>query len=248
MTITRIIGTLLLGSAGLAAAAGSEPASSNKPFDWSGPYVGIHLGHGWSDSNFVDSNYNGAPPFPTVAWGVDSDRLLAGFNAGYNWRRDDRVWGIEGEIGRLNLSSIVLQPGVDPFGAPYDASGTVDGGWHAGLSARLGYASDRTLLYAKAGVVYSRAKLGILDTCTVAPCGNTTLSASEKVGLGYQLGAGVEHALTDRWTIKAEYTYMDFGNGTISGAGVGGAFNGVPFNIQSDLSVHTVRVGLNYKF
>ena len=68
------------------------------------------------------------------------------------------------------------------------------------------------------------------------------------MGWGYQLGAGAEHALNDSWTVKAEYVYLDFGNATISGTGVGGVFNGRLFNIHSDLWVHTVRIGLSYKF
>src|SRR5690606_28943959 len=131
-----------------------------------------------------------------------------GLNGGHNWHRDDFVYGIEGEVGQLNLSGNRLQPGVDPLSDPYDGFGNVSKGWYGGLSARAGYALDRTLLYAKAGVVYSAAKLGFSDTCTVAPCGNSTANASEKVGWGYQLGAGLDYALTDRWIVKAEYAYM----------------------------------------
>jgi len=186
---------------------------------------------------------------PTVKWRTRSDGLLAGINAGHNWRDDNLVFGIEGEIGRLNLSGRRRQPGQDPvLGLPYDAYGSVDKGWYGGLSARLGYALDRTLFYTKAGVVYSTAKLGFSDTCTTDPCGNSTIDASKKVGWGYQLGAGVEHAFTRRWTVKAEYAYMDFGHTTLRGRGVGGGSDGTTFNVRSDLSVHTVKIGLNYKF
>lgn len=247
MKIATIAGAFLLGIAS-AATANAESASSESAFDWAGPYVGINLGYGWGGSNFVDSDYNGVGIFPTVRWDTSSDGFLAGINAGYNWRRDRVVFGLEGEIGHMNLSGGKMQPGVDPFGVPYDASGTVDKGWYGGLSARLGYAWDRTLVYAKAGVVYSGAKLGFVDTCTVAPCGNSTANASKRAGWGYQLGAGVEHALSNRWTVKAEYAYLDFGHVSIRGRGVGGGFDGDPFNTRADLSVHTVKIGLNYKF
>lgn len=244
-----IAGALLLGCAGVASAAGAEPTSGNQsPYDWSGSYIGLHLGYGWGDSTFVDNEYNGVGTFPEVKWGVKSDGLIGGLNGGHNWHRDDFVYGIEGEVGHLNLSGNRLQPGVDPLGDPYDGFGTVGKGWYGGLSARAGYALDRTLLYAKAGVVYSAAKLGFSDTCTVAPCGNSTANASEKVGWGYQLGAGLDYALTDRWIVKAEYAYMDFGKSKISGQGVGGGFAGVPFSIRSDLSIHTLKLGVNYKF
>src|SRR5690606_35166038 len=106
----------------------------------------------------------------------------------------------------------------------------------------------RTLLYSKAGGVWSAAKIGYLDTCITAPCGNGTLDASDRAGWGYQLGAGVEHALTDRWTLRAEYAYFDFGTTTITGTAVGGGSNGRSFNIDADLYVHSLKIGANYRF
>lgn len=250
MKTNTMTGAFILAGIGFFTTANAAPAATEEqpPFDWSGAYAGIHIGYGWGDSDFTDSEYNGAPPYPTVGWGVDSDGLITGINAGYNWQRDHMIFGLEGEIGRLNLSGSTAQPGTDPYGIPYDASGTVDKGWYGGLSARLGYAWDRTLLYAKAGVLYSNARSGFKDTCTAGPCGNSTASASKRIGWGYQLGAGVEHAMTKRWTIKAEYAYLDFGTTTISGNIIGGAFGGKPYDIRSDLSMHTVKIGLNYQF
>jgi outer membrane immunogenic protein len=243
-----VAGALLLGTASVASAT-DFASREQSPFNWSGSYTGIQIGYGWGRSNFIDNEYNGIPPFfPEVRWGVDSDGLLAGINAGHNWHRDNVVIGVEGEIGYLNLSGKKLQPGVDPYGDPYDASGTVGQGWYGGLSARLGYALDRTLLYTKAGAIYSGSTLGFVDTCTTAPCGNSTTNSSKKVGWGYQLGAGIEYAVTASWTLKAEYMFLDFGRSTISGIGMGGGFDGVAYHIHSDISMHTVKVGVNYHF
>lgn len=245
-----LAGALLLGSMGAALAEGSNQngGKGQAAFDWSGSYIGLHLGYGWGDSTFTDDEYNGIGGFPDIRWDVDSDGWIGGINGGHNWRHDDLVFGVEGEFGHLNIRGTALQPGVDPFGAPYDAYGTVRKGWYGGLSARAGYAWSRTLFYAKAGAVYSAAKLGFDDTCVAAPCGNSVASLSEKVGWGYQLGGGVDHALTERWIIKAEYAYMDFGRTKMSGKGVGGAFHDHPFSIRSDLSIHTIKIGVNYKF
>ena len=245
-----LTGVFLLGAAGGVSAADERSVVKNLPMvhDWSGGYVGVQVGHGWGESNFHDNEYNGAAPFEPVSWDADSSGLLAGIQAGYNWQQGRRVFGVEAELGRLKLDESSLQPGVDIYGDAYDASTTIRSGTFAGLSARLGYARDRTLFYAKAGAVYSNLKVGFLDTCTASPCGDGAINISKKVGWGYQVGAGVEHAVSKSWTLKAEYAYLDFGNTTITGDGTSGIAAGNTYNIRSDLSVHTFRFGANYQF
>lgn len=228
-------------------AYGNDP--SQEPHDWSGPYLGVQLGYGWAKSDFTDAAYNGGfSIYPVLNWSARSDGLLAGLQAGYNIQDGSTVFGIEGELGYLNLDGSRMQPGEDPLGVPYDAAGTIDGGPYAALNVRLGHAIDKTLIYAKVGAVYSTARVGFLDTCTTAPCGDGMIDGSEKVGWGYQLGAGVEHALTNHWTIKAEYTYLDFGDATITATQVGGGGAGSVFHTDSDLSAHKFSIGLNYRF
>src|SRR5690606_6653050 len=112
-----------------------------------------------------------------------ADGVQGGLQGGFNWQAGRRVIGLEGEFGYLDLNRQKFPPGVDPIlNAPYDAAGTLDSGWYAGLGARLGYAFGRTLLYSKAGGVWSAAKIGYLDTCITAPCGNGTLDASDRAG------------------------------------------------------------------
>lgn len=249
MRMLAFVGTLLVGSAGVASAADQGTRAGDAVFDWSGAYAGIHLGYGWGDSDFVDDEYNGAPPtFPTVRWGVKSDGVLGGIHAGYNWQYDRVVFGFEGELGYLDLKGKRLQPGTDPFNVPYDAHGAVAGGWYAGVSARLGYAFGRALLYAKGGAVYSGTELRFVDACTTAPCFIGTIDAREEVKWGYQVGGGIEHAVAANWTIRAEYAYLDFGRATITGRGAGGPFEGVIYSTHADLSVHTVRIAASYKF
>lgn len=250
MKVSMLAGLLLLGGAGsvFAAKVGSPINDAPATFNWSGAFAGAHLGYGWGNSDFIDREYNGLSPFPVVNWGVHSDGVMGGIQTGYNWQHGNAVLGLEGEVGHLNFKGKKIQPGTDPFGIVYDAYGTVDKGWYGGISARLGYVVDRTLFYSKVGLVYSGAEVGFIDTCTTAPCGNGMIDATEKIQWAYQLGVGVEHVVANRWTIKAEYAYFDFGNMTITGTGVGGVSNGITYNIDTDLSVHTVRLGMNYKF
>lgn len=249
MRIRLVFAAMLLGFADLASAESISMTEPTAPHDWSGTYLGLHLGYGRGEADFKDATYNGGVgSFPVVNWEADHSGALVGLQAGYNWQRGKLVFGLEGEIGYLDIDGKELPPGLDPFGDPYDASGTINGDWYAGLGARVGYAFQQTLLYAKAGAVYSRTELGFVDTCITAPCGTGLVDASERVGWGYQLGAGLEHALAERWTIKLEYAYIDFGSTTIRGTTSGVGFEGRSVAVESDLSTHTVKLGMNYRF
>jgi outer membrane immunogenic protein len=245
----RVSAVFLLAVAGLTTAEARAMNEHSTTHDWSGGYLGAHLGYAWGEADFKDDTYNGGvDPFPVVNWDADADGALLGLQAGYNWQHGRLVWGVEGEIGYLDIDDSKLQPGIDPFGDPYDASGTVDGDWYAGLSVRVGYAFERALLYAKVGGVYTRTKLGFVDQCITAPCGPGLVDASQRVGWGYQLGAGLEYALAESWTVKAEYAYMDFGSTTISGTAEGVGFEGNSVRVDSDLVLHAFKVGMNYRF
>ena len=246
-----LAGAFVLGVTGnvCVAAAGEAAEGTQTTVDWSGGYAGLHLGYAWGNSDYSDGQYNGAPPdFPVVNWDVGSDGLRVGAHAGYLWTRDRRVWGLEVDLGHVDLSGTRLQPGTDPYDVPYDAHGAVEGDWVVGLSAKLGYVFDRTLLYAKAGAAYTRAELRFFDTCTTDPCGTGTIDASEAVRWGYQLGIGIERALACDWTLRAEYAWVDFGTKTITGTAAGEGFEGNVYNVNADLAVHNLVIGVNYRF
>ena len=64
------------------------------------------------------------------------------------------------------------------------------------------------------------------------------------------MGAGVEAALSENWTTKVEYLYVDLGtfNGNCA-TGACTAISGgpvVPFSVNLTESI--VRAGINYKF
>jgi outer membrane immunogenic protein len=54
------------------------------------------------------------------------------------------------------------------------------------------------------------------------------------------LGGGVEYAINHNWTLKGEYRYFDGGSENYS-VGFGDGTN-------VDLSIQTVRFGVNYNF
>jgi outer membrane immunogenic protein len=59
---------------------------------------------------------------------------------------------------------------------------------------------------------------------------------------GWTVGAGVEYALSNNWSLRGEYRYHDFGTKNYDVPGPGGQGTDV------HLTASTATIGLNYKF
>jgi hemoglobin/transferrin/lactoferrin receptor protein len=74
------------------------------------------------------------------------------------------------------------------------------------------------------------------------------------------VGGGIEYALTNNWSLKGEYLYADFGTADFefpgATAGVTLTRSGVPGTstivngrtASNDLDLHSVKLGINYRF
>jgi outer membrane immunogenic protein len=132
---------------------------------------------------------------------------------------------------------------------------------------RAGYAWDRFLAYITGGLAYGGVNTtgngfaaGVTATTAagfVSPVtgaagptsafigGVTTRNSGTKTG--WTIGAGAEYAITNNWTVKAEYLYANFGrNKTAPGFFLPGVAFAV--NNTSSINVNIFRVGVNYKF
>ena len=107
--------------------------------------------------------------------------------------------------------------------------GLVEAGtdWQGSLRGRVGYAIDRTLIYGTAGLAVTNAYIDVPS----AP-----FSLDDTL-VGWTVGAGIEHAFTDNWSARLEYRYSDFGEFKPDGIATG-----------VDVTEHTLRVGISYKF
>ncbi len=69
---------------------------------------------------------------------------------------------------------------------------------------------------------------------------------------GWTVGAGLEYAITDHWTFKTEYLYVDLGSQTLfddSAEGlIGDDYLIVGAKIDVETKFHTIKAGLNYKW
>jgi outer membrane immunogenic protein len=68
--------------------------------------------------------------------------------------------------------------------------------------------------------------------------------AGTRTVVGWTVGGGVEAMFNQKWSARAEYLYVDFGNRTVFNDNVGGAI--FPESLRYTTSI--LRVGVNYRF
>jgi outer membrane immunogenic protein len=87
--------------------------------------------------------------------------------------------------------------------------------WLFTARPRLGWANNNWLWYATGGLAVTELKYGNTFTDTYSPAFETGSISKTKVG--WTVGGGGEFALSNNWTVRAEYLYVDFGG--VSSAG-----------------------------
>jgi outer membrane immunogenic protein len=253
-----VIAGAVLMIAGSAAAAdlGPTPAYSASAgvapvpmISWSGAYVGLFAGYGWSRpdaSEPINAETGFFYNFGNKPYSLDADGFFGGGSLGYNWQTDALVFGLEGEVGYLGLKGSRIDPNGIATGTP-DTTTTFKSDFYSALTGRLGLPMNNILFYAKGGGALLDAKATTIDPCVAPPtgCGIGTLSMSgDKTMIGWTAGGGIEWAYAANWTTKVEYAYYDFGKLDTTGSS-----NFTEHERQSiDVTAQTVRIGVNYRW
>jgi outer membrane immunogenic protein len=223
---------------GTAMAADLAPPPPPPPiipiFTWTGFYVGVNAGYGWSTNND-----NGVfVPGIGFTGGGDVSGFVGGGQIGYNYQfgvGSGFVAGIEADIQWADLNN-----NNNNNGAFFDAAGNaiIVGGnnnngtdWFGTVRPRLGYAFDRALIYITGGLAFTDNNAG------------------------WTIGGGLEYAFTDHLTAKIEGLYINIdqnNNNSVFGLGLVntncGAFGNCLGNNNNNNEFGVVRAGLNYKF
>jgi outer membrane immunogenic protein len=252
-------------------------AQSPAGYNWSGFYVGLNAGAAFGRSKATTSsdcslpNGGGAYYCDNAGAGADNAALVdalgsgkssdtgftGGIQAGYNWQRSNIVYGLETDFGAFKLNGSRQGSGNFPTamvggvggGDPFTIGSSFSADWLFTLRGRLGtVVMPNLLVYATGGLALTRltASLAYADVSSIgAP--NSSSPSSTSLKTGWVLGGGLEWALSNNWTVKGEYIYVDFGKVTASGMIEGGGYT-QGISTTSDLSAHVARVGVNYKF
>jgi outer membrane immunogenic protein len=206
-----------------APAAVAPVAYAPPVYNWSGFYVGGHIGGGFEDSKWTD-------PFTGANDSFNDGGFLGGAQLGVNAQFNWLVVGLEGDFSWTSLiKGSSTDSGLDAI--------TTSPQWTSTVTGRIGAAFDRLLVYGKGGIAFADDKSTLTD-----PVGGSASDTTTRTG--WTAGAGFEYALTQNWTARVEYDYLGFGSKQLSFTTP--ALGTVTSN--ADLNVQEVKAGFDYKF
>jgi outer membrane immunogenic protein len=242
-------------------------------YDWSGPYVGAHVGAGWQNVTFSDPSamfllgncciYLGALGDPSAATNGNGSGFLAGGQAGWAYQVEHLVIGGEVDMSGTDIKGggSSSWPATVPGGSYANENYSARTNWTATSTASVGIAHDAWLFYGKSGAAWADNSYGL----AVSGAGYTGAgpfsfnSSTDQIVLGWTVGVGVKWALTSNLFLNAEYDYLDFGSRAqhMSGSLVP-ALTQIPtgqrfspsanFDPMINQAISELKVGLNYKF
>jgi outer membrane immunogenic protein len=201
--------------AALGSASAADMAVKARPivvpiYNWTGCYIGLSAGGkgvATRDVVYLPAATGGGGAFPGAALDLgkgEAETWIAGGQVGCNYQAGKWVFGVEGDAHGQKWSKYdVLAGSVLPFrdGSIYELRSD----WQASVRGRIGYAMDRTLFYGTGGVAFTEVRayanwlpIGLLPG---------VIATDTKTLTGGTVGAGVEHAVTDNFTLGLEGRY-----------------------------------------
>jgi outer membrane immunogenic protein len=232
----------------------TAPAAVTLTYDWTGFYIGAHVGAAHASKTFgfdrvVDPDcFIFGPCDPTSTFrrnGLDVSSnsfvgggfvglqkqwgwIVLGAEAGYLWMDHSASTGVRLESTTLGT------PGID-----ITASGNVQN--LLLVTAKFGWAHENILAYFKGGWASADVESRVSSTST-----GTLLATSSSRENGWTAGAGLEYALKEHLIIGVEYNYVEINPATRTQNPVAT----VPFggHIQSGIDIQSVTARLSFKF
>jgi outer membrane immunogenic protein len=245
--------------AGVGAASAADMAVKARPmpvaiYSWTGCYIGISGGGKWARARDA-INVPATVPLAATAiyYDTEPDTWLIGGQAGCNMQSGNWVFGVEGDAHAQRWSSLFTLGAGNPV--PFVAGDQfgLRSDWQASVRGRVGYAMDRTLFYVTGGVAFTEVQ----SYSNWIPAGGFpgTIAYDRQVKFGGTVGAGIEYAWTNNFTVGVEgrYTWYGtdrFGGGSVAVFGFPPAGPFVFANTYRDVRLDTAEVlfKANWKF
>ncbi|MEY2479935.1 MAG: outer rane immunogenic protein [Verrucomicrobiota bacterium] len=224
------------------------------PINWSGFYLGLNGGYSWGSA---DTNFDPLPDAASffsiepITLQPDPSGAIGGGQIGYNFQWNWLVLGVETDFQGSGLDgSDSRSPIIDITGAANSAGTFIESSqrtdWFGTARAKIGVTPFcRLLLYVTGGLAYGHVNYEA-NTDFTDQAGPFYLSSFETTKVGWTVGGGLEYALSNHWSLKAEYLYYDLGDESATAQ----ASDGRPFAMHYnwETTANVVRGGLNFKF
>jgi outer membrane immunogenic protein len=235
------------------AASAVTAHADNSP--WNAFYVGVHAGYGSVDTGVDLSNSTGAifynDPFdPTQGELSSVDAFFGGLQIGADRQIGSLVIGLEADVSWSDAEADGQF--TTPLGSRWDITSSLD--TLATVRGRAGFlASPALLIYGTAGLAWG--KVDVTQATTFVDANGAFLDDGGRTSgtfnhVGYAVGAGFEYAFAPNWSLKTEYLFIDLGEEDYQLKGTTKPGGKTPYveTFSSDIEIHTVRMGVNYRF
>lgn len=231
------------------ALAADMPLKAETPFaarfSWTGCYLGGHLGGGFAKKNITDpvqlvqDSFLGAgSTVGTTTVDVSPTGVVVGGQIGCDYQfAPSWVVGIAGDAAGSTMKGSTIV-GL-PLSVPDTALVRAKTDFLTSVTARIGYAFDNVLLYAKGGGALAGDRYDVSGSFGGTPFGFVGLENR----IGWTVGGGVEWAFSQHWSASVEYDYYGFGHRVIAMSDATNAFLG---NVDVGQNIQVVKVGLNF--
>jgi outer membrane immunogenic protein len=238
-------------AADMAVKAPMPRAAATQIYDWTGLYLGLNAGGGWSHNCWTQHGYNvpvvsfNGSPFLGISnvnnaseGCSDASGAIVGGQIGYRHQLGSFVFGIEAQgdwadlsgsnaspvLGKVNTFLNNL-PGRFAGGASLTNTTKVDAiGMFTG---QVGYTVLPALLwYVKGGVAVTDNKYSGAAAANIGTIASVSLTdAARAIKFGGVVGTGLEWAFAPDWSIGAEYNHLFMGSDQVGLAYTGNTVN-----------------------
>jgi len=238
MTMNKLIsGIILLGTVGIATAAGNET-----PYHWTGAYAGLNLGSIWTGSHLTANQNNFIPDSGTYSQNINSTNVNPGFQFGY-LQQLSQNWVVGGEADFSYPATSNTYTNTSQDTGAFDRF-NVRNNLQGSLRLRAGYAIDRFLPFITAGVSF--ASMGLYYDNEEQNSANAYSTSTTQTG--WVLGGGLEYGVLDNLSVRTEYLYTDYGNALNMGMPNVAGFSDPNGAAHVNMSTNVLRAAVNYRF
>jgi outer membrane immunogenic protein len=246
-------------------------------WSWSGFYAGVNIGGAWGSHNvtFAPNDPATAGLFalgaaaPPASFRTSGG--LGGLQFGYNWQIE-RHWlvGLETDFDWSGIKGSALNPYQSVVLGSQSMPVSERIPWFGTARARFGFLPTENLLaYVTGGLVYAEVdhagnytnSSGGFTDCSFPFAANCVVGVPCFAGspsgtaTGWSAGGGLELAVSQHFSLKAEYLYLSLASRSINELATslipGGGAGQIPASFTASFNrtnLNVARAGVNYRF